>query len=129
VRQLLVLAALVVTVNPAWAQCERANPGTTPNQVTNLISALNCVSDQPGDALLVDKFAVAANSGVRRQYPAVAVAVLSESVGDNVKTAVATPNPKGATVSVVHCSLEVRDQTVLGTCLDSPGMVYVVYRK
>jgi hypothetical protein len=133
VERLLVLAVIAIAVSPAFARCNKL-PATAAAaaQSSNLIATLNCAAGQTNvasNALLVERFEIAANSGVTRPYPAVAFAVLAETIDGNSRNVVATPNPKGSAMSLVQCSLEVTDASVLGSCLTGPGTVYVVYHK
>ena len=132
-ERLLVLALIAIAANPAFGRCGKMPAtGAAAAQARDLIATLNCAASQrsaSGSSLLVDRFQVAANTGVTRAYHAVAFAVIAETVGGNLRNAVAAPNSKTSAIGLVQCSLDVSDTSVLGTCLAGPGTVYAVYRK
>ncbi len=132
-ERLLVLAVISIAVTPASGKCGKVPAtGAEAARSPNLITTLNCASGQTtetGNALLVDRFEVAANSGVTRAYHAVSFAVVAETINGNLRNAVATPNSKTSATSLVQCSVDVSDTSVLGSCVGGPGTVYAVYHK
>ncbi len=132
-ERLLVLAVIAIAVGPAFGRCGKVPAtGAAAAQIPNLVATLNCAAGQTneaGNALLVDRFEVVANSGVTHAYHSVAFAVIAETVDGNLRNAVATPSSKTSAISLVQCTLGVSDTSVLGTCVARPGTVYVVYHK
>jgi hypothetical protein len=133
VERLLVLAVIASAVSPSFAKCNKVPAtGAAAAQAANLIATLNCAVGQTNlapNSLLVDRFEVAANSGVTHPYSSVAFAVLAETIDGNPRNIVGTPNAKASATNLVQCSLEVTEASVLGSCLAGAGTVYVVYHK
>lgn len=140
--KILSLLVFVLSTMVAWAQPCSKVAYTTPNStIKGLVASVNClvnsekVKDVHGEVsktgLLVDSFQIIGPQHTR-SYRKVALAILSVPTGNEIRTALVSPENPQATVAGTagaECKVKVNsDNTVDGQCTLTGGTLYVVYQ-
>lgn len=140
-RIVLLMACLALSTLGAYAQsCPKVTYTTETATIKNLVDSLNCLvaaektkaahPEMNGGGLLVESFPIIGPLHTHA-YKKVVLAILSVPAGNEIHTALVTPDNPQATVSATagaQCKVKLNpDNTVEGQCNLTGGTLYVVY--